>query len=191
MDLRAVYACLYVITTIAIGALGDYVVLVDHFDFEPVDRELIVSNSAFIEQEGNRSYISGHLQLGRTLNEIIMLTSMDISRPRLPRVRLFDTKLDLCAFLNNAYRSKFVRHFYKRFVNFVNIQPTCPIQAHINYSLTRSYLDESVLPELLPACSYFLKVEIRNRTSRFAIIHLSGYIRPVVVRTTTPKHQTF
>ncbi|XP_064553563.1 uncharacterized protein LOC135438932, partial [Drosophila montana] len=168
-------------------ALAEYLVRVDQFNFEVGDRELILSQSASIEQDGNRSYLSGHLIVAKPINEISMLASMDISRHNLPRVHLFDTKMNLCSFLNNEYKSKFVQQFYNRYVNFINVRPRCPLQANVNYSLQRSYIDERMLPELLPECSYFFKLEFRNKTKHLAQVHISGHITPVASKLPTPK----
>lgn len=103
-------------------------VSVDQFVFTPIDRELIPSQSATIEHIGNRSYLSGHLYLGRAVDNVIALASLEISRPNLPRVRLFNSKFDLCGFLKNTYKSKFLQQFHYRFVTFTNVQPSCPLK---------------------------------------------------------------
>ncbi|XP_030556138.1 uncharacterized protein LOC115759356 [Drosophila novamexicana] len=186
MELLRIWCCLVIIFLLS-SALAEYLVRVDQFNFEVGDRELIVSQSASIEQDGNRSYLSGHLIVAKPINEISMLASMDISRPSLPRVRLFATKMDLCSFFNNDYKSKFVQQFYNRYVNFINVRPRCPLQANVNYSLQRSYIDERILPELLPECSYFLKLEFRNKTKHLAQVLISGHITPVANKVPTPK----
>ncbi|XP_017857666.1 PREDICTED: uncharacterized protein LOC108610222 [Drosophila arizonae] len=168
---------------------AEYVVSVDRFVFTPIDRELIPSQSATIEHVGNRSYLSGHLYLGRSVDNVIALASLEISRPNLPRVRLFNSKFDVCSFLKNTYKSKFLQQFHYRFVNFINVQPSCPLKPHLNYTLERSYIDERILPELLPECSYFFNVEFREKTKPLANLHISGQLHPVLNKKRGPKNR--
>ncbi|XP_023163968.1 uncharacterized protein LOC111594752 [Drosophila hydei] len=178
MKLLRIWACFRLIFVLDC-AQAEYVVSVDSFVFDPIDREVVLSQSATIEHVGNRSYLSGHLYLGRAVDNLIALGSLEISRPKLPRVRLFNSKFDLCGFLKNDYKSKFLQQFHYRFVTFTNVRPLCPLKPHLNYTLERSYLDERILPELLPECSYFLNVEFLEKAKRLAEMHISGQLHPV------------
>ncbi|KAL7739624.1 hypothetical protein ACLKA6_018838 [Drosophila palustris] len=168
-------------------ALAEYVIRVDQFDFVPEDRELIVSQSSLLEQDGNRSYLSGHLVFSRSLNDIKLFTSMDIARPKFPRIRMFDKKLDLCSFFANDYRSKFVRQIYNSFISFLNVAPSCPLKADFNYSLHRGYVDDRYLPDFLPDCSFFAKLEFLHKSNRLARMLFSGHISTVASKAATPK----
>ncbi|XP_034473949.1 uncharacterized protein LOC117781308 [Drosophila innubila] len=148
-------------------ALAEYMILVDQFNFVPEDRKLIISQSSFVEQDANRSYLSGHLVFSRSLNDIKLFTSMDIARPNFPRVRLFDKKLDVCSFFTNDYRSKFVRQIYNNYISYLNVVPSCPLKAHFNYSLHRGYVDDRYLPDFLPDCSFFIKFEFLYKSNQW------------------------
>lgn len=139
MDLLRHYLCslLFIISC----ALAEYMIHVDQFNFVPDDREIIVSQSSFIEQDGNRSYLSGHLVFSRSLNDIKLFTSLDIARPKLPRVRLFDKKLDVCSFFTNDYRSKFVRQIYNNYISYLNAAPSCPLKAVSTQLITIVFLN--------------------------------------------------
>lgn len=206
------YFLLILVFDCAGSGCAEYVVTVDRFVFTPIDRELIPSQSATIEHVGNRSYLSGHLYLGRSVDNVIALASLEISRPNLPRVRLFNSKFDVCSFLKNTYKSKFLQQFHYRFVTFTNVQPSCPLKPvsrvfgtnfqslfvycitnlcfqHLNYTLERSYIDERILPELLPECSYFFNVEFREKTKPLANLHISGQLHPVLNKKRGPKNR--
>lgn len=127
MKLLRIWACFRLIFVLDC-AQAEYVVSVDSFVFDPIDREVVLSQSATIEHVGNRSYLSGHLYLGRAVDNLIALGSLEISRPKLPRVRLFNSKFDLCGFLKNDYKSKFLQQFHYRFVTFTNVRPLCPLK---------------------------------------------------------------
>ncbi|XP_034670247.1 uncharacterized protein LOC117902764 [Drosophila subobscura] len=154
--------------------LAAYVLHVDYFTFVVDDAKVIVSQSAFVEQEQNRSYLSGHLIFNRSLNEITMRSSMNISRSRMPEVRLFDVKLNVCHVISNVYRNRFVRIFYNSFASFVNAKPVCPIKPNFNYTLTRAYLNEEVLPELLPQCSFRMNLNFQHKSKPLAHMQLDG-----------------
>lgn len=126
MDLlRICYALL--IVRFASGA--EYVVRVDQYSFVPVDRELVISQGSLIEQEGNRSYVSGYLMFSRDVHEVTMFASLDMLRPKFQRIRLFENKLEFCTFSANAYKSKFLRQLYKNYVSYLNTLPICPLKA--------------------------------------------------------------
>ncbi|KAH8404938.1 hypothetical protein KR222_011061, partial [Zaprionus bogoriensis] len=159
---------------------AEYLVRVDQFSFVPDDRDCVISQSSFVEQEGNRSYLSGHLMVSRPLNEITMLASMDMMRPKFQRIRLFENKLEFCSFSANAYRSKFMRQLYNNYVSFLNTPPVCPLKANFNYTLHRAFVDDRFLPDFLPECSYLMKVEFQHKSKRLAHMLFSGHIRPLV-----------
>lgn len=119
--------CALMIVSCANGA--EYVIRVDKFDFVADDREWLISQSSFVEQEGNRSYLSGHLVLSRPVPEITMIASLDMLRPKFQSIRLFENKLEFCTFSANAYRSKFLRQIYNNYVSFLNTPPVCPLKA--------------------------------------------------------------
>ncbi|XP_002132312.2 uncharacterized protein [Drosophila pseudoobscura] len=154
--------------------LASYVLQVDLFSFAVDDPAIIVSQSAYVEQEQNRSYLSGHLIFNKTVNEITMRSSMNISRPRLPEVRLFDVKLNVCQMISNGYKNRFVRVFYNSYASFVNTRPACPIKANFNYTLTRAYLNEKVLPELLPQCIFRMQLVFQHQSKPLAHMQLNG-----------------
>ncbi|XP_022231926.2 uncharacterized protein LOC111080556 [Drosophila obscura] len=154
--------------------LAAYVLRVDNFTFVVDDPTIILSQSAFAEQEQNRSYLSGHMIFNRSLNEIMLRASMNISRPRLPELRLFDVKLNVCHVISNVYKNRFVKIFYNSYASFLNNKPLCPIKTNFNYTLTRAYLNEEVLPELLPQCSFCMKLIFHHKSKPLAHMQLDG-----------------
>lgn len=119
--------CALLIVRFASGA--QYIIRVDQYSFVPVDRELVIGQGSVIEQEGNRSYVSGHLMFSRDVHEVTMFASLDMLRPKSRRVRLFENKLEFCTFSANAYKSKFLRQLYNNYVSYINTPPICPLKA--------------------------------------------------------------
>ncbi|EDW76080.2 uncharacterized protein Dwil_GK19054 [Drosophila willistoni] len=160
--------------------LAAYLVRVDHFNFHVDDPLIILSQSAFIEQDVNRSYLSGHLLFSEPLKDIILQTSLDINRPKLPRMRLFDVRLEICHIMNNGYKNKFVRQFYNNFASFVNENATCPLKPHFNYTLNRAYVNDDVFPDFLPECTYRMKLIFQHKSKTLAHIQLDGRLSKAI-----------
>ncbi|KAH8274098.1 hypothetical protein KR044_010380, partial [Drosophila immigrans] len=161
------------------SVFSEYVIRVNRFEFRIEDREIITSQSSILEQDSNRSYLSGHLQFSRPISDIQLFTTMDIQRPKVPRMRLFEKKMDLCSFFSNNYRSKFVRQLYNNYMSFINEPPKCPLKANFNYSLHRAYVDDSYLPDFLPECRFFMKLEFSHKSKRTANMIFTGELGPV------------
>jgi len=105
-----------------------HVVLVDRFTFIVDDHDLFLSQSAVVEQESNRSYLSGHIVINRLVNDLTLVSSMDIMRPPRPDMRLYTVKLNFCSILNNAYKNRFIRMLYNNYAEFLNTKPKCPLK---------------------------------------------------------------
>ncbi|KAH8378055.1 hypothetical protein KR093_008790, partial [Drosophila rubida] len=171
MDLLR-HCCAFLI--IISSVLSDYVIRINRFEFRIEDHELIISQSSIVEQDSNRSYLSGHLIFSRSLSDIQLFTTMDIQRPKVSRMRLFEKKMDLCAFLSNNYRSKFVRQLYINYMAFINERPKCPLKPNFNYTLHRAYVDDGNLPGFLPECHFFMKLEFSHKSKRIANMVFTG-----------------
>ncbi|XP_017047731.1 uncharacterized protein LOC108092602 [Drosophila ficusphila] len=156
--------------------LCGHVVLVDRFTFTVDDPGLFASQSAFLEKESNRSYFSGHLIFNRVINELTLVSSMDIMRPPSIELRLYSVKLNLCSVLNNGYKNKFIRIFYNSYANFLNAKPKCPLKPNFNYTLTRAYMDEELLPELLPECTYRVKMSFQQQSKLLGHMQIDGRV---------------
>ncbi|KAI8042608.1 hypothetical protein M5D96_003921, partial [Drosophila gunungcola] len=121
-----------------------HVVHVDRFVFTVDVQDLFVSQSAFLEQESNRSYFSGHIMINRPINELTLLSSIDILRPSRPEMRLY-----------NNY----------------------------NYTLTRAYIDEALLPDLLPECTYRMKMAFQHKSKLLAHMQVDGRLLTLAMKT--------
>ncbi|KAH8412544.1 hypothetical protein KR009_002932 [Drosophila setifemur] len=151
-----------------------HIVSLDRFTFVADDRDLFISHSASLEQVNNRSYMSGHIMINRLLNDITLVSSMDIIRPHRPEMRLYNVKLNFCSVLNNGYKNRFIKTLYNTYAEFLNYKPKCPLKPNFNYSLTRAYVDEDILPDLLPECSYRLKMIFQLKSKLLAHMQLDG-----------------
>ncbi|XP_017132346.1 uncharacterized protein LOC108149359 [Drosophila elegans] len=151
-----------------------HVVHVDRFVFTVDVQDLFVSQSAFLEQEYNRSYFSGHIMINRPINELTLLSSMDILRPPRPEMRLYNVKLNFCSIFNNGYKNKFIKMMYNNYADFLNTKPKCPLKANYNYTLTRAYIDEALLPDLLPECTYRMKMAFQHKSKLLAHMQVDG-----------------
>ncbi|XP_016998307.2 uncharacterized protein [Drosophila takahashii] len=154
--------------------LGAHVVYVDRFTFNVDDHDLFLSQSAVLEQESNRSYLSGHMMINRLINDLILVSSMDVMRPKRPEMRLYSVKLNFCSVLNNGYKNKFIRMLYNNYAEFLNTKPKCPLKPNFNYSLTRAYVDEDMLPDLLPECTFRLKMSFHHKSKLLAHMQTDG-----------------
>ncbi|KAH8292835.1 hypothetical protein KR054_011948 [Drosophila jambulina] len=150
------------------------VVHLDRFTFTVDDHALFLSQSAVLEQEQNRSYLSGHIVINRLVNDITLSSSMDIIRPRRPEIRLYNVKLNFCSVLNNGYKNKFIRMIYNNYAGFLNTKPKCPLKPNLNYSLTRAYVDEDLLPDLLPECTYRFRAAFEQKSKLLAHMQIDG-----------------
>ncbi|XP_016978110.1 uncharacterized protein LOC108043810 [Drosophila rhopaloa] len=166
--------CLLVLASLINCYLCAHVVHVDRFIFTVDDHDLFVSQSAFLEQESNRSYLSGHMMINRLINDLTLVSSMDILRPPRPEMRLYNVKLNFCSILNNGYKNKFIRMLYNNYAEFLNAKPKCPLKPNFNYTLTRAYVDEDMLPDLLPECSYRMKMSFQQKSKLLAHIQFDG-----------------
>ncbi|KAH8415236.1 hypothetical protein KR215_009980, partial [Drosophila sulfurigaster] len=158
---------------------SEYLIRVNRFDFRTEDHELITSQGSFVVQDGNRSYLYGHLIFSRPFDDIQLLTTMDIQRQKKQRMRLFEKKMDMCSFFGNHYRSKFVQQLHHNYMSYLNEKPKCPLKANFNYSLYRAYVDDSYLPEFIPECRFFMKLEFSHKTKRVANMFFNGELGPV------------
>ncbi|ALC39094.1 CG33640 [Drosophila busckii] len=158
--------------------MAEYVIRVEKFDFVVYDRKLIISSNSEVQQEGNRSYMSGYVSFSRALNEIRLFASMNITRPDWPPVRLIDKQFEMCAYLNNTNRNKYMKQFYNKYVTFLNVAPLCPLKAHFNYTLNRFFVDDSLLSDLLPESIFYMRVDYQHRTRRIAHMYFTGRIIP-------------
>ncbi|XP_017068041.1 uncharacterized protein LOC108105812 [Drosophila eugracilis] len=154
--------------------LCGHVVYVDRFTFTADDHDLFLSQNAIIEQESNRSYLSGHMMINRLINDLTVVSSMDILRPPRPEMRLYNVKLNFCSVLNNGYKNKFIRMLYNSYADFLNSKPKCPLKPNFNYSLTRAYIDEQLIPDLLPECTYRLKMSFQHKSKLLAHMQIDG-----------------
>ncbi|XP_016961929.1 uncharacterized protein LOC108032560 [Drosophila biarmipes] len=151
-----------------------HVVFVDRFSFIVDDHDLFLSQSAVLEQESNRSYISGNMMINRLVNDLTLVSSMDIKRPSRPEMRLYSVKLNFCSILNNGYKNRFIRMLYNNYAQFLNTKPKCPLKPNFNYTLTRAYVDEEMLPDLLPECTYRMKMSFQQKSKQLAHMQIDG-----------------
>ncbi|KAH8340555.1 uncharacterized protein [Drosophila kikkawai] len=165
---------LLVLSWMAERCLSAQVVHLDRFTFTVDDHALFLSQSAVLEQEHNRSYLSGHMMINRLVNDITLTSSMDIIRPRRPEMRLYNVKLNFCSVLNNGYKNKFIRLLYNNYAGFLNTKPKCPLKPNFNYSLTRAFVDEDLLPDLLPECTYRFRASFEQKSKPLAHMQLDG-----------------
>ncbi|XP_020809484.1 uncharacterized protein LOC110185128 [Drosophila serrata] len=165
---------LLVLSLIPDSCLCAHIVLLDRFTFTVDDHALFLSQSAVLEQEQNRSYLSGHMLINRLVNDITLSSTMDIIRPRRPEMRLYTVKLNFCSVLNNGYKNKFIRTLYNNYAGFLNTKPKCPLKPNFNYSLTRAYVDEDLLPDLLPECTYRFRATFEQKSKLLAHMQLDG-----------------
>ncbi|EDV58667.1 uncharacterized protein LOC6542009 [Drosophila erecta] len=168
---------LLVFSSLVNWSLCAHVVFVDRFTFTVDDRDLFLSQSAVVEQDGNRSYLSGHMVINRLVNDLILTSSMDITRPHRPELRLYNVQLNFCSVLNNGYKNKFIRLLYNNYAEFLNTKPKCPLRPNFNYSLHRAYIDEAMLPDLLPECTYRMKMSFKNKSKLLAHMQIEGKLR--------------
>ncbi|KAH8328520.1 hypothetical protein KR067_010359 [Drosophila pandora] len=165
---------LFVLGFLVESCICPQVVKLDRFTFDPDDPSLFVSESAILDQDYNRSYISGHVVLTRELNDLMITSSMDIIRSHRPEMRLYKVTLNFCSILNNAYKNKFVKTLYHSFAAFLNTRPKCPLKANFNYSFERAYVDEKLIPSLIPDCTYRLKMSFQLKSKQLAHMQLDG-----------------
>lgn len=133
---------LFVLSFLVESCICPQVVKLDRFTFDPDDPSLFVSESAILDQDYNRSYISGHVVLTRELNDLMITSSMDIIRSHRPEMRLYKVTLNFCSILNNAYKNKFVKTLYHSFAAFLNTRPKCPLKAVSENPYSLAYISE-------------------------------------------------
>ncbi|KAH8266599.1 hypothetical protein KR018_002933 [Drosophila ironensis] len=165
---------LFVLSGLVHCCMCAHVVYLDRFTFVADDHDLFLSHSTVLEQVHNRSYMSGHMVISRLINDITLVSSMDIIRPHRPEMRLYNVKLDFCSVLNNGYKNKFIKTIYNSYAEFLNTKPKCPLKPNFNYSLTRAYIDETIIPDLLPESTYRFKIAFQHKSKQLAHMLLDG-----------------
>ncbi|XP_017105568.2 uncharacterized protein [Drosophila bipectinata] len=165
---------LFVLSLLVESYICLQVVRLDRFTFDADDPSLFVSHLALLDQGYNRSYLTGHVVLTRDLNELLITSSMDIIRPHRPEMRLYKVTLNFCSILTNAYKNKFIKTMYHGFATFLDVRPKCPLKANLNYSYARAYIDEKLIPNLIPDCTYRLKMSFQQKSKQLAHMQLDG-----------------
>ncbi|XP_030377778.1 uncharacterized protein LOC115626538 [Scaptodrosophila lebanonensis] len=154
-----------------------YDIRIHIFDFRVDDSEIILSNAFKLEQELDRSYVSGYLMFSQQLEPINMVAVLNVTRSHMPSLRMFNTQIDACRMLNNGYKNKFVKQIYNTFFTFVNTRPKCPLKANFNYTLTRAYVDEKLFPDFLPDCNISISLQFEHKSKSLALLNISGRLR--------------
>ncbi|XP_068151033.1 uncharacterized protein [Drosophila tropicalis] len=124
----------------------------------------------------NRSYISGHLILRKNIERIDVRTRLQVARPHGKKKKFYDVRLEGCQFLKTVHSNRLLNIFSNSFRKHTNQNLTCPIKAHLNYTMDNWFMDEQDFPSYVPAGAFDTLTEYFMRKNMVFRITVNGRI---------------
>ncbi|EDW76082.1 uncharacterized protein Dwil_GK19056 [Drosophila willistoni] len=154
----------------------NYRIIFDDVNIQHWAPDLVEDFKYQLIQMNNRSYVSGHLILRKSIERIDVRTRLQLAKPYGKKIKLYDVRLEGCQFLKTVQSNRLLNVFATTFKKHTNQNLTCPFKPHLNYSMDKWCIDEQDLPSYVPAGGFDTLTEYSMRNKMVFRVIVIGRI---------------
>ncbi|XP_034473938.1 uncharacterized protein LOC117781297 [Drosophila innubila] len=126
--------------------------VIEKFQFKSASKLLFEDFNYKVTKFRNRSYLNCNFMIQRNVDQLDIDMQLDMLRPNSQILRLYKIRMDACQFLTTVHKNPLINILASRFMNVSNVNLTCPLINHFNYSISDCHLVEADFPSYIPEC---------------------------------------